>query len=285
MKRFLILAGVALMLTVSGCHRDNRDIGTAASSSPQEAISTSVVEFESEMIPLAEPYVGSERPSKPKQEHKLVAFTFDDGPGDYTASLLDGLAERDAHATFFIATNRVTKANSEFICRMGKEGHEVANHTVNHPKLHLLSTTDIAREVADADGVLSAITGKMPALLRPPYGNFTTRVLGAVGKPAIVWSIDTRDCFDKNKDHLRDIILDNVSDGDIILLHEWGEYSKDAALEAMDILAEQGYRFVTVPELFAAKNLSLEAGQYYAAANGKDFEERIVFDKDDQYSE
>lgn len=122
-------------------------------------------------------------------------------------------------------------------------------------------------------------------MLRPPYGNFTTRVLGAIGKPAIVWSIDTRDCFDKNKDHIRDIILDNLSDGDIILLHEWGEYSKEAAFEAMDILAEQGYRFVTVPELFAAKNLSLEPGQYYAAANGKDFEERLVFDNDDKYSE
>jgi peptidoglycan/xylan/chitin deacetylase (PgdA/CDA1 family) len=58
--------------------------------------------------------------SESEQKHKMVAFTFDDGPGDYTASLLDGDGARDAHATFFIATNRVSKANSELIRRMDR---------------------------------------------------------------------------------------------------------------------------------------------------------------------
>lgn len=222
--------------------------------------------------------------SDPEQQEKRIAFTFDDGPGDYTSPLLDSLAERGAKATFFIATNRVTTKNADLIRRMDAEGHEVANHTVSHSKLHLLTTEQIRKEVADADEVLRAITGKTPGLLRPPYGNFTTRVLGAIEKPAIVWSIDTRDCFDnKDPQGIRNFILERVSDGDIILLHEWGEYSKDGALSAMDALAEQGYRFVTVSELFAAKGIALESGRYYAAANGKDFAERIIFDRDDKY--
>ena len=38
-------------------------------------------------------------------ETKLIAFTFDDGPGDYTEMLLDGLEERGAVATFFMTVS------------------------------------------------------------------------------------------------------------------------------------------------------------------------------------
>ena len=286
LKRYVLFCFAVCMLY--GCRTaENHTVSGAAFSSAagESATEKSGADEISESMPLPDIASGIEDISASGQPEKLVAFTFDDGPGDYTAALLDGLAQRDAKATFFIATNRVSAKNADLIRRMDAEGHTVANHTVSHLKLHLLPTEQIQKEISDADTVLHDITGKTPQLLRPPYGNFTARVLQAAGKPAIVWSIDTKDCFDnKDAQGIRQLILDRVTDGDIILLHEWGEYSKDGALLAMDTLAQQGYRFVTVPELFDAKEIPLEAGSYYAAANGKDFEERIVFDTDDPYA-
>lgn len=275
---------------MGGCQISDDSIKLGITPSPSETEPASeysdMADIKSEISALDTNAIIIDEPaiSEPEQQEKMVAFTFDDGPGDYTNALLDGLSERGAKATFFIATNRVSTKNSDLIRRMETVGHEVANHTVNHLKLHLLTTKQIKKEVSDADKVLREITGKTPKLIRPPYGNFTARVLKDIGKPAIVWSIDTRDCFNnKDAQRIKDLILERVTDGDIILLHEWGEYSKDGALFAMSALAEQGYRFVTVSELFEAKGIKLESGHYYAAANGKDFEERLIFDKDDKF--
>ncbi|MCL2069017.1 MAG: polysaccharide deacetylase family protein [Oscillospiraceae bacterium] len=216
---------------------------------------------------------------------KLVAFTFDDGPGPHTAALLDGLLLRDAKATFFVLTNHLDAAKSGLIRRMHEEGHEVANHTASHSRLHHLATDEIRREITAADNALRGITGKTPALFRPPYGGFTTRVMGAVGKPFILWSVNTKDWCDFSHGLVLNAILADISDGDIILLHEHeGSHSMTAAFEAMDILASQGYRFVTVPELFAARGISPESGSFYCAANSKSCE-RNVFDGDDSFAQ
>ena len=45
-----------------------------------------------------------------KTEKKQIALTFDDGPDEiYTPMLLDGLRERDVHATFFLLGKQVEK--------------------------------------------------------------------------------------------------------------------------------------------------------------------------------
>ena len=69
---------------------------------------------------------------------KLLAITFDDGPGKYTGALLDGLAERGVHATFFV--NGVNASGwPETLKRIVNEGHQLANHTYNHKRSHMRS--------------------------------------------------------------------------------------------------------------------------------------------------
>ena len=58
---------------------------------------------------------------------KLLAITFDDGPGPYTAGLLDELAARGVKATFFISGYRAVNY-PETLKRIVDEGHQLANH-------------------------------------------------------------------------------------------------------------------------------------------------------------
>ena len=68
---------------------------------------------------------------------KLIAITFDDGPGAYTAQLLDELAARDVKATFFVSGYRAANY-PETLKRMVSEGHQLASHTQNHENLNTL---------------------------------------------------------------------------------------------------------------------------------------------------
>ena len=74
---------------------------------------------------------------------KLIAITFDDGPGAYTAQLLDELAARDVKATFFVSGYRAANY-PETLKRMVSEGHQLASHTQNHENLNTLSAAKIA---------------------------------------------------------------------------------------------------------------------------------------------
>ena len=77
---------------------------------------------------------------------KLIAITFDDGPGAYTAALLDELAARDVKATFFVSGYRAANY-PETLKRMVQEGHQLASHTQNHKNLNTLSGAQIASEI------------------------------------------------------------------------------------------------------------------------------------------
>ena len=54
-----------------------------------------------------------------------------------------------------------------------------------------------------------------------------------------------------------------IADGDLVLLHENHASSVAAALELMDLLMQEGYRCVTVPELLAARADGGVAGNTY----------------------
>ena len=67
-----------------------------------------------------------------------VTFTFDDGPGKYTAELLDVLRELGIRATFFVCGNAALRS-PDLVKRMVAEGHEVGSHTFSHQNLtHLM---------------------------------------------------------------------------------------------------------------------------------------------------
>jgi len=194
---------------------------------------------------------------------KVVALTFDDGPGPYTDALLDILSERGAKATFFLIGNRVTPETAPLVARMTNEGHSVGSHTFSHTRLTLLSNRDIQLELEKTDNAIKNVVGITPYLVRPPFGSYDDRVVMAINRPVILWSLDTIDWKLNDAETVKENITKHVKDGDVILLHELKQSSLDGVAAAMDTLLKEGYTFVTVPELFSQRGIELTAGMHY----------------------
>ena len=198
---------------------------------------------------------------------KLIAITFDDGPGAYTAQLLDELAARDVKATFFVSGYRAANY-PETLKRMVSEGHQLASHTQNHENLNTLSAAKIADEISRTQDYITAAGGDNPAYIRPPYGNANKTVRAQAPSPLINWSVDPEDWKYHNADTVCSNILAGSYDGAIILVHDIYQTSVNGALAAIDKLLEQGYEFVTVRDLLLRRGITTEAGvMYYDAKN------------------
>lgn len=194
---------------------------------------------------------------------KYVALTFDDGPRrETTSTLLDGLLERNAKATFFLIGEEIA-GKEDLVRRMAAEGHQVGNHSWSHQNLKNLSPEDAAVEISRTDQALREILGEGSYWLRPPYGLPNPKE--PLDVPIIRWNVDPRDWESRDTEAVYQHVLSHVEPGSIILLHDIYETSVDAALRLMDTLAERGYRFVTVGELLAQNGVRPEPGKIYSS--------------------
>ena len=197
---------------------------------------------------------------------KLIALTFDDGPGIYTEALLDGLKKRGAHVTFFMAGENV-EWNMDTVRRAWREGHQICCHTYSHADLTNLSNNEIADQLDRTCALLDKAIGyDLDYALRPPYGSYNQRVLDTVGMPCYYWSVDTRDWESKNEDAAYAEFVKAARDGSIVLMHDIHKTTIPAALRAIDTLKKQGYKFVTLNELMVRRGIEPTAGNIYFCA-------------------
>lgn len=194
---------------------------------------------------------------------KLIALTFDDGPSQYTPALLDGLAARGAHVSFFVQGINGSR-NTATVRRAWEEGHQICSHTYSHPQLTKLSAAGVREELSKTDSILDGALGfDSTYMLRPPYGAYNQSVLDIAGVPCFYWSVDTRDWESRNADAAYREFLKAAKDGSIVLMHDLYSTTVTAALRAIDTLQAQGYEFVTLSELFYRRGISLTAGKIY----------------------
>lgn len=135
---------------------------------------------------------------------------------------------------------------------MAEQGCEVANHTNDHKYLTKIGAEGIRSQVGSVNQKIASACGVSPVLMRPPGGyvdGASLSVLGSMGMPAIMWSIDTRDWQHRNAQRTIDTVLDQVKDGDIILMHDIYEPTAQAAEVLIPELTARGYQLVTVSEL------------------------------------
>ena len=206
-----------------------------------------------------------------------IALTFDDGPtgavdgypNGLTATLLDGLKERGAHATFFMVGDRVNMFSGT-MSRLAAEGHELGNHTMTHPMQHLtgLSTDGIRQEISSATNTIQEKAGQPPTVLRPVGGGVNADVKAVakeLGLPIINWNVDTQDWKNRSAQGVHDAIV-NAKDGSVVLMHDLYTTTVEGVLSAIDELqsrTDKTYAFVTVSELAAVKGITLEPGVVY----------------------
>ena len=200
-----------------------------------------------------------------KQGGKLVALTFDDGPSSrYTQTLLAGLKARNVKVTFFVL-GELLESNLDIVQQAYEDGHEIASHSWDHPNLNTLSSGAVKSQFTRSFTYLDQVCGKgADYLIRPPYGNANASVRSVLSDyPLIYWSVDSADWESMNRYDVCETIIDTVYDGSIILVHDIYSSSIYGALDAVDILLDEGYEFVTVSELYRRRGETMRNGQFH----------------------
>lgn len=203
--------------------------------------------------------------TEPPSRTPLMALTFDDGPSAaYTPALLDGLRERGVHATFFMVGARAEKA-PELVMRIYEEGHAIGGHSYDHKdRLTRLGSAELNRQVNTTAEIIARITESAPPfLLRPPYGAINEETALKTGKAIMMWNIDPRDWDVHDAEKVRKHIVEYAVDGGVVILHDIVSTTAEGVLAAIDDLQAGGWVFVTLPELYQAFDIPLQAGGIY----------------------
>ena len=205
-------------------------------------------------------------PVRGEGHSKYVALTFDDGPsGRYTQRLLEGLKERNVHATFFLCGYRL-ETYGELAQSIHAQGHEIGLHGYSHDDLAKMSVQTVFSE-------LQRTRARLPEdllvnLMRSPGGNLSKAVRQAAESQSLAvihWSVDPEDWANHDADLIHRRVVEKVKDGDVILLHDMSDASVDGALAIVDTLKAQGYQFLTVSQLAMLRLTHLKSGQSYQA--------------------
>ena len=177
-----------------------------------------------------------------------AALTFDDGPGRYSEHLLDILKEKETPASFFLLGENLDGHEKE-VMRMIDEGHLIGNHSYSHRELNRLSIEEIQEELERTNRKILDITGKEMTYMRPPFGAWEKSVEEQISMIPVMWNVDSLDWKLKNTPAIVKLVMEQVKDGDILLMHDGYQTSLEAAGLIIDGLKEKGYDLVTVDEL------------------------------------
>ena len=180
---------------------------------------------------------------------KCIALTFDDGPAaPETATLLTYLAQNHARATFF-ATGQNVAAHPGLARAEARAGHEIGNHSWNHPDLTKLTQEQVAYQLNRTSAAIKAATGKAPTLFRPPYGAVNSTVRGATTLSPVLWTLDTEDWKYPDARRVARAVVSKVKRNDVVLMHDIHPTSVAAVPDILRTLTVRGYHFVTVSHL------------------------------------
>ncbi len=191
-----------------------------------------------------------------------VALTYDDGPGepDVEDRLLAAAKSAKVRLTYFLLGKNV-RHSPDVVRRMAEAGHEVGNHSFDHPQMSKKSPETVRRQVEDTDADIEAAGGGKPNLVRPPYGALTKATAKALGHPAIMWDVDTEDWRSKSAGKVVDAVRAQTKPGSVVLMHSIHPSTVDAAPDVFSTVLDRGFYPVTVSELFGDQRL--EKGAEY----------------------
>ncbi|MEV0114265.1 polysaccharide deacetylase family protein [Streptomyces sp. NPDC050844] len=185
---------------------------------------------------------------------KCVALTFDAGPSENSARLLDILKDEKVPATFFtLGKNHIAKY-PELVKRMDAEGHEVASHTWSHKILTDLEPDEAREELRRPNEAIEKLIGHKPTLMRPPQGRTNdevNKISREEGLSEILWSVTAKDYTTNDSALIKKRVLDQTERDGIILLHDIYKGTVPAVPGIIDGLKKRGFVFVTVPQLLA----------------------------------
>lgn len=190
------------------------------------------------------------------ESKKYIAFTYDDGPSNYTLEVLNTLDANNSSATFFMLGNKMKK-NNEIVKTVNSSLSEVASHTYSHKNLVNLSEKEINNEINSTSIIFNEITGDNIKYVRPPYGNYNNKVKNA-GYPLVLWNIDPKDWLVRDSNKIYNNIIKNACDGCIVLMHDCYKETVEASKMVIPKLKEMGYEIVSISKLIEIKKYNID---------------------------
>jgi len=188
-----------------------------------------------------------------------IYLTFDDGPGVYTAELLDILAHYNVKATFF-----VTGAGpDEILLREFQEGHAIGVHTASHRYDYIYRNTgNFWADFNEILGRIERVTGESTRLARFPGGSSNTVSRNYDGGTKIMsvlagemtergfsyfdWNVDSKDAGAARtaEEGFRNVVEKLKVGGDsVVLQHDIKKYSVEAVPMIIEYGLSNGFRF------------------------------------------
>jgi len=205
-------------------------------------------------------------------DRPFIALTFDDGPSQHTARILDILEDYGIVASFCVM-GRYVEAESETVLRAFQMGCEIIGHSWGHPDYTLLSEASIKKQIQDTEDIIRSVTGADPPLIhRPPYGainNRVKKVSADMGYSLLSWSVDPKDWESRDADLIYNYIVRYTRDRAVVLFHDIYAPTADALERIIPKLMEDGFQFVTVSDLFLYSDVELIPGEIYRNAEKK----------------
>jgi len=228
---------------------DEYEIASGAAGSPIVKLPLSLIN----PLLASDFQIAMAKPTKPISNGdpnvKRIALTFDDGPHPkVTEQILDTLDKYHAKATFFMLGSRV-QHYPDIAKDVLARGHEIGNHSWNHPILTKLSLESALKQYTSTVAEIEKAINQSPTVFRPPYGATNDAINAQIPVPVVLWTIDTLDWKHRDAKQLLPNVKNNLHNNAIVLMHDIHQSTADGLDAVMAYLQGQGYEFVTVSEI------------------------------------
>jgi len=186
-------------------------------------------------------------------QEKKIAISFDAAWGDeYTEELLKIMEDRGIKCTFFLVGFWVD-AHPDKVKKIAEAGHEIGNHSTNHPHMTKLNKEQIRMEIETTQKKIEELAGdRAVKLFRPPFGDYNDTLISTcheIGFYPIQWDVDSLDWKEYGVEHMYRQVTSKVRNGSIVLFHNNAKYTTKALPLILDHLLKEGYEFVPISEL------------------------------------
>ena len=187
---------------------------------------------------------------------KTLYLTFDAGyDNGVLGEIINVLEEKNIKASFFITGDFINRF-PELVIELEKHGHLMCSHSYSHRSINKMTKDEIAKDLQKLEDAYYKLTNKQIAkYFRPPKGDFDKESLLCVsnlGYKNIFWSMAHCD-WDVNKqmsvDATTKIVLDNLHNGAIILMHSVSISNARSLPSIIDEATKLGYTFETLTTL------------------------------------
>lgn len=171
---------------------------------------------------------------------------------EYIPKMLETLKENDVKTTFFIGGSWA-EDYPEILKEIYDGGHEIANHAYSHPDLKEKSLEINKTEISKTTDIIKELLNVEMTLFAPPSGSYsetTLQVAKELGYTTIMWTRDTIDWRDQDRELIYSRAVKNAAGGDLILMHPTKE-TANALPDIIKTLKDQGFNLTTVSETIA----------------------------------